>query len=423
MVERSTRRARIARTRGIRALGVVMVGLVLSGCWSQIGYGPERRRFNPAETGLTIDNVERLQQAWAVDVATGDEPIVSAGRVVVRDSTRSTLGVRAFDVASGASLWDTQLVALPSEYWVLESAPVTTVSELLRVSYRWLSSGADCETEQLGLDPADGSVVETGAGLTSPPAQAGNSVARVVLAPDCNSNPDAPKWLDVTPASGTGWSYDLTGVESARIGQPTVAGDQVFLSVDSYVLAFALEGCGAATCEPTWRKYVGGTVRTIVAGQDDVYFGLYGALTAVDRATGDDAWTAQIGVGTGKLALAGDTLYAVADGKSQLPPETTTLHAFDVRSCSADCVPLWSAPLGGLASMSDGPVVAGDVVYVGRQIDGTHSVAAYAAAGCEAATCAPVAEVAVDGPPQGMSVAQGHLFVTTGRKLVAYSVS
>jgi hypothetical protein len=62
-------------------------------------------------------------------------------------------------------------------------------------------------------------------------------------------------------------------------------------------------------------------------------------------------------------------------------------------------------------------VVAGDVVYVGR----SGSVVAYPVAGCGAELCSPVTFFDVGGDPQGMSVADGRLFVTTGTRLVAFA--
>jgi hypothetical protein len=47
----------------LRRASVLLVVLLLSGCWLQPGFGPERQSSNPFETTLTPANVAGVDQA------------------------------------------------------------------------------------------------------------------------------------------------------------------------------------------------------------------------------------------------------------------------------------------------------------------------------------------------------------------------
>jgi hypothetical protein len=65
-----------------RRLGVVLLALVLAGCWQQAGGGPENTRFNAIESDLTRDNVTSLAERWRTPVdGFVTEPIMSGDRI------------------------------------------------------------------------------------------------------------------------------------------------------------------------------------------------------------------------------------------------------------------------------------------------------------------------------------------------------
>jgi hypothetical protein len=400
MTGRTTSLTVRTKRRGTRLLGLLGVGLMLSGCWPQIGYGPDHRRQNPDETAITAGTVASLRQAWAVDVATDDEPIVSGGRVFVGYDTTSTFGVQATGVATGSTLWNRTIARIDPAF-TAELQPVTTATGQVWASYSAARrDGQQCGAAQVRLEPADGAGDpgnREGGVLGHPPVEAGGAVVQVrTLFPD---SPDCGReitTLNVTPSSGPAWSYRPPGGQIP--GLPSVRGERIFVPVGNELLTLPLNGCGAATCAPTWTIDLGAPVRDVVIGGGEA-FALtsdpasgQARLTAV-RFDGSVSWTATVGASDGRLAHAGDRVYVVASGTGE---RADTLQAFAGTGCGRPtCAPVWSAQLGGAGSAT-GAVIAGDrtseVVLVGR-----------------------------DGNPQGMSVSDAHLLVTTGSRLLAFT--
>jgi outer membrane protein assembly factor BamB len=116
---------------------------------------------------------------------------------------------------------------------------------------------------------------ETGSALSTPVAVAGGMV---LVTTDDN------RLLALSATDGTlQWQAPLTG----HPGGPVAAGDVVYVPVGSDVVAFALTGCGAATCQPIATLPVGTAVtegpivddgRVVVGTADGrvVAFGLNG---------------------------------------------------------------------------------------------------------------------------------------------------
>jgi outer membrane protein assembly factor BamB len=108
-----------------------------------------------------------------------------------------------------------------------------------------------------------------------------------------------------------------------------------------------------------------------------------------------------------------DGLGGVPATSGDLTVELTTL-GFDPASSTsrltvrdlATRATRWTAEL---PLTSSGPHLAHGTIYL--SIDGT--LYAFAAAGCGAATCAPLAQLPVDGSSTALSVAQGHLLVVS----------
>lgn len=413
-----------ATARAARATGALALGLVLSGCWTHVGFGPERQRFNANERSLTATNVAGLQEAWSVDLATDDEPIVSDGRVFVGHGTSSRYAVRALDVATGATAWDYDEIGEAPPGFTLSAPPVSVASGRVWASYESRNPALGrCGGVQLQIDPADGTATREPGRVGYPPAEADGAVAQVrtefTSSPGCGEETTA---LHVTPTSGSSWTYPID--DERPVGLPVITGRQVVVPVGADVLAFPLDGCGAATCTPTWTADLDGphtrvgSIEQLVAGDGRLFAvtsnpeARRAVLVALDL-DGTVAWNAEVGGADGRLALAGDRLFLLNSGTGGL---LDTLQSFPTSGCAGGrgCAPLWTAEVG-VASLGEGPVVAGDVVYVGR----SDSVVAYPVTGCGSEICSPIAFFDVGGDPTGLSVANGHLFVTTGTRLVA----
>jgi hypothetical protein len=404
-----------------RVATALAISLLLSSCWTQVGFGPERQRFNPTEQALTADNAATLHEEWAVELLTDDEPIVSDGRVFVGHGTPTTYAWRAVDAATGATEWEYVDGRQPADFPMI-ATPVTVAAGQVWASYAVRSPELGrCGGVQLKLDPADGTATRQPGVIGYPPAEAGGAIAQIrtrISSPDCGSEVTT---LQVTPASGTPWSYTIDG--SGPVGLPAIIGQQVIVSVDSDVLSFPLNGCGAPTCAPTWTSAVGNPgdaaeIAQLVVGAGHVFVVTTNsqsqrAVLVALRLDGTFAWNAEVGGSNGRLALAGDRLFLLNSGTGVF---LNTLQAFDASGCGSErgCTPLWRAEVG-VASLGEGPVVAGGVVYAGR----SDSVVGYPVDGCGAEFCSPIAFVDVGGDPQGMSVSDGRLFVTTGTRLVA----
>jgi outer membrane protein assembly factor BamB len=415
-----------ATARAVQAAGVLAIGLLLSGCWAQVGFGPERQRSNPNEQSLTADNVSSLQQAWFVDLATDDEPIVSDGRVFVGHGTPSTYAVRALDVATGATAWDYDDIGGAAPGFTVDAPPVSVASGQVWASYEAGNPALNrCGGVQLRIDPVDGSAARQPGRVGYPPVEADGALAQVVTeittSPNCGGE---SRMLHVTPRSGPAWTYPIDDERPA--GLPVITGQQVIFSVGADVLAFPLDGCGAATCAPTWTADLDGpneqarAIEQLVVGSGKVFAVTsdpesHRAVLIALNLDGTLAWNAEVGGSDGRLALAGDRLFLVNTGTGGL---LNTLQAFPASGCAGGqgCTPVWTAEIG-VASLGEGPVVAGGVVYVGR----SGSVVAYPVDGCGSELCSPITFFDVGGDPQGMSVSDGRLFVTTGSRLVAFA--
>ncbi len=112
-------------------------------------------------------------------------------------------------------------------------------------------------------------------------------------------------------------------------------------------------------------------------------------------------WTARLGgytspaaVASGQVFVGGEKLYAVAAKSGAV---------------------IWSSPIGEMGSGASAPAVAGRVVFIGSE---TGRVFAFAAAGCGAATCAPLWSAQLASPTRGAAtvyapaVADGMVFAT-----------
>jgi outer membrane protein assembly factor BamB len=299
----------------MRGAGAVAVALVLGGSspWMQIGYGPEHRRHNVAEAGLTLANVGSLAERWSVQVpGVTQEPVVADGRVYVATGP----GVRALDEDDGTTVWDREL-------WAgARKAPAARSGDLLSYS-GWddFGSSSVCIGFSGSLDPADGSDVGPVTDrVSSPPVTSGSSVVQTSMSlvspsPPLQCDPAPPLVLEVREVK-TGearWRATIPSDGSwlaagPLFSDPTVADGRIYLNHEGVTYAFALDGCGAHTCSPIWSVTTNGPPRSPVAGPaGQVFVSAYPNLIALAGDDGSELWRADV---YGELAVAGDTVFA-----------------------------------------------------------------------------------------------------------------
>lgn len=397
-----------------RLLGACAVSLLLSGCWSQIGFGPEHRRHNPFEEGITEANVDMLAPVWTADVA-GDisEPVVANGRVHFNWTGRSdgSYNVDGLSVATGDTLWSRTLLPSSSSSFLIANSAALSGNEL------WASYIAPEGVAQVRLDPATGATIASDESeiVVSSVVTAGDVLAYVRVGATFQERDLVVRDRATLATLWTAAIPDPPGVSSVAI-----ADGHIYVQALTRLSAYALAGCGASTCGPIWEREVadgdrytamaagpGGTVvtttafRWIVEGPD-IRFADLSDLVVRDGATGEQLWSGEVTSASGQLAIDDEHIYVPS--RQELddagpPVGANALVAFAADGCGTPtCASAWSAPLPGVPGT---PLVAGDVVYVGVGED----LHALGTGGALLSTLAGV------GVPR--SLAGGRLYTTT----------
>jgi outer membrane protein assembly factor BamB len=436
--------------------GAAAVALLAAGCqWRQAGYGPEHRRHNTVEDGVTLANVASLSVKWSTPLEQVDdpenpqlgmdsEPIVADGRVYVGHTLGTDANggawVRALDPDTGATVWNRRVATgNGSIFW-----PVATARSGSTLSFGFTglftptgSTLSQCTGIHGDLAPATGAGTVTSDGVHVSPAVTSGAVAvrtrkRDASPPDdlsCQSSTMVVRAKDATSGQDL-WAATLPGPTLGPISawyasfMPTIADGRVFVAWGPTLYAFRLNGCGQPTCAPIWTANLGSEVSgtsppVVTNGGQVLVVTASGDLVAVAATNGATRWRAHLGWTLGSLdlgprpgvAVAGNVAYVVT------PTDTGVLQAFGANGCGASvCTPLWTATLPNGFSA---PTVAGGVVYVGAH----DAVAAYDAAGCGgAATCPAVATLPVEGWNDNVTVAQGKVFVSGRGRVTALAL-
>src|SRR5918997_959185 len=157
---------RSMKNHPIRAVGGVLLALVLSGCWPQQGGGPANTRANHLETELTREDAGSLSEHWRTPIdSIITEPIVAGGQLFTTNRTYGdggslldVLGVQAYDPETGGLVWERSL--LPTEGDPVGGGIETPafVDGALWVPYSH-DGLAGCGGELVRLDPATGAVL------------------------------------------------------------------------------------------------------------------------------------------------------------------------------------------------------------------------------------------------------------------------
>ena len=405
----------------VRRASVLLVVLLLSGCWLQPGFGPERQSSNPFETMLTPANVADVDQAWSapVNLVSGGQPLVTGTGVYVAGAAtvagQNVLAVRAFAPGSGAPLWSRDLPLDPT----LGRGALLSVAQGGVLAVRTGVAGTGLTAFDT-LDPATGAVVATESepGFLDP---AGVAVADDVIAYRALRIGAPSSWQLVVRDRDTFdqlWTIPIGSFSLGANDPPIVDGDRLYLQDQGAIHAFAAGGCGAPTCDPLWTTPVpplgDGLIvsgRMVTVTDDDGHVIVrrdwhddrdtrHGTDVVALTSDGVPDWVLPLQDLFG-LAVAGDTVCAVGtDAETPAEGQSATLL---VRSGGST----WRADEPLLAGT---PVVAGGVVYV----EAADDLRAFAAGGCGAPTCSGLTTID-NGPGTGglfgSSVTFGTLFV------------
>jgi outer membrane protein assembly factor BamB len=400
----------------------VAAALLTSGCWLQVGNGPEHAYFNPGERTLTRANVASLAPEWTghTDGELHSEPIVNGNRVYVSYNRSfvsippggpivARAGVMAMDADTGERVWGVDISPnMSSELLagMVEPSQVVVVGDELWVSYYGeTTTGETCAGALVRRDANTGANLGTVySGRASAVVHFDGKVAwtRQALTPAGSCASTATPQLVVQDAA------TLTTLWTAPAGTvdiPAVIGDAILVAGTAYPAA----GCGAAICSALWSADVPTPVHAQAGSPDGHVFLTAGPLGdvdiySVDPTDGGALWSVpgSLGAFDGGVAIAAGLMYAsVTDGAGM------HLRAYPVEGCgAATCEPAWAARVPIEASYSR-PVVAGGVVYAAAEF----RLTAFDAAGCGAPTCEPLTWLNVVGGPT--SVAAGKVLVST----------
>lgn len=422
------------RRRGA-ALAAMALAVVAAGCWGQPSAGPAHTRNNAVETALNAGNVAALEEAWSVP--TGEwayEPVVEGGRLVVSEDRRPNDGplrVEAFSPATGALLWDRELVAGGQQPIV---TPVAYSGDALLVGYGITGNSwpppATCPSGIEKLDAATGAQLAFVPGRVpvSAPVTSGDTVAVVTepIGADCVRG--QTRRLEVRDRATLALQYSYEAPSGESLGaRPSFAGNRIVLGSGAKLLAFPAAGCGAATCAPVWTATAPG-----IPGQLETTFGgvmvsgglvfartgyvwatppvpTFGSEVRVfDPATGGLLGVRDLGSGAGDLAARGSTLYFTRQPGGATSVVELRAIAF-CGTCAERFEDLWSTSIEA-SHFTAGATIGGDVVYVGAYTPDGGVVVAVDADGCGAPTCAPLATVPLTGSATDLSVSGGRVF-------------
>jgi PQQ-like domain len=449
-----------------RRILVIALALGLAGCWGVPGQNADRTAFNPVESGITPANVASLVVAWDHGAGNFGVPTPMSDPVVAGGSVLGVSGgcfATAVDAATGASRWTTPLnsgYCTPAAFMAAgdtvkqASPPFVDGDRALFGQFIWdpdvtppsfpfpvLSQTAlDVATGAMVTDAAPGTVVagfrdRRGVGTQPfiftqplpPPAPPGftintgwafNATATVG---SLDTTADHQTFKLAIPDSGghiVSMLPELAGIAlfSAGTGvMSTTPGDgTIGNAVREYgVGPGQAQNCGPAatpvTCPlgiaplpaaPATNPIMAPDLNTVYEGAAD------GTVLALNPQTMTPFWTASLGSSPSATP-------ALADGVLYVPTADGRLVALDAGTGAVR----WSAALGGPVDVQ--PAVAGGVVYTGAR---SGTLAAFAAAGCGAATCTALWTHDLGSAITGaQAVSSGQLYVgTADNRIVAF---
>ncbi len=425
--------------RARAALSAVAVAtLAAAGCWVAPGQGPNRSAFNALETSINVDTVATLHEEWTNTWAgTMRDPLSQGGIVFAPSGSFFSGGVRAIDMATGATLWQLPAPATTDEF---------AGAVLVDGGGAWLGTGNGRldNMAPFRVDATTGVALQGRGELSGiPEALRGDTLALHggIFQPFV----DVPAISgDFVTVGGTDGSLSWTGfVDFSVSGEPPPAvlpltlgpdfvypatsgslalapGDMAFVAgMRAYPVGGpAAQNCGRPNFErlacPAWATPLDGTLVTPAVRSDDASL-IYvatdaGTLYALDAATGAVAWTSALGA---PVIAPPATVF----GRLYVPTTDGRLVVLPAAGCGA---PSCSALATGDAGSSIGvqPGVAGGVVFTGSSDGTVHAFPADCTGTCPVLWSAQ-AGGAITGAP---AIDGGHLLVGTGNgRTVAYA--
>jgi hypothetical protein len=413
----------------LRAVAAVAVlSLAASGCWLQQGFDAGRTRYVAGTAPITTDNADELVELWRATTlgAGGNEAVVNGGDVYVTSSAT----VARISASTGAIAYKRTL-ADPGGSAVLRlSSPILHDGELDAgwSVFRPTPGGFITAGGLARLVPATGELIEPLTDDQFNMETVGLAVERGEIV--------RQKAVRASSFLGTGgfgfvdWRGMLGITAPGSSTNPPFAPTQIAVAGDHLAwgnVGTALGWNGTAcsnpdpgsplsACLPDWQTPLGTSVTGPAAlGTDAAVYGVgTNQIAVLDAATGAVRFTGTIpGAPASAVtapAVAGDTiLVGVSDGR---------IAAFPAAGCGqADCAPLWQTTVG--TTMSAAPTVVGDVVVATT----SNALVTLRLAGCGAATCPSIASYNVGDTVASVAYDNGRVFVgTTGGQLVAFGL-
>lgn len=416
---------------------VTALGLTLGACdWGQYRSGPAHTG-SQLEAGISTANVAQLEQLWSVDTGSValTEPVTADGAVFVSTANGHDDGgaVHGYEAATGAARWSADYAApVEGQHPVLTGLSTDGDATVYVGLANALTSGGAAGSLE-ALSTASGDPV-AGPGASPFPVAA--------LTPATVAGDDLWHGYGVAAPAGGGRIVGMKGIlASGRVVQTVettatsspittaaaVADGVVYLGdpdgdLDAYDAA-GVQNCTQPQpgsfptwweCTPLWSASIGLVADTPVVADGVVYAvtgtGLNALATGVTGAGQTPLWQAPVSGGTAPAV----------DGGRLFVGSTGGVEVFGAAGCgAASCAPVWTGVTGG--AVSSPPSVANGVVYVASDDGQIH---AFDAAGCGAATCAPLWSAALPAAASSsVTVANGRLFVgTTTGDLVAFAL-
>jgi outer membrane protein assembly factor BamB len=410
--------------RFTRALLVVTLAVLLTGCWLVPGQGPARNAFNPIEDDLTATNAASLSLRWSVAVDTGAtlDPVVSPRGVhVVSDNTLAT-----YHASTGALRWRVtrfdQADALDQFLGPASVSGESVYSPVYGPLDSFFVEGTDAFDATTGAPQGP-----VGGETASVAVPSGSKI--VTTKSDVFGTAVFTNVLDVADRAEPAQSWNTEIPNPAAPLAPTsaaVGAGRLTFSTQSTVRVYSLArpaGCvepspGNFVCPSIWTRTLDGRATQPVLSADGAtaYVGTAGGtLYALDMADGTIRWTGDVG---GSRAVT--AAVAVGAGRVYAPTDDGGVYAFPDGCGAPTCAHDWGSSTGSRIGVQ--PALAGGVLYTGSD-DG--SVDAFPAAGCGAPTCDPLASLETGSRITGApAVAFGRLHVgTVDGRLLTYTPS
>jgi outer membrane protein assembly factor BamB len=408
---------------------LVAVSVAVSGCWFAPGYDGTRRSFNPYEVTLTPDSIGSLHLLWQQDFGQPTSTVITDAQRLFVSIGEPEQKVVSLDPASGTPLWS-------------HDAPAGVASPVLGdleirsgvvTSSRITADGFGVQY----LNEADGTAVDgtevdfrlPALGGTSPDATVGTTSSAVLLQAlgdvtfVASSTPFVPAnqpdgFLHVTLPD----SPPSAGIEPKALQRLSVDGDTYYASAGNHVYAVSYahaQACGDPSACVDWESPAFAAPVTsppVIVNDHELAVTVSGVLVFLDPNTGAILWTDPTGDPRATQLIASDDGFVYV-----LLPNSAVVERFSTVGCGAPmCMAARMATSTTVApgESLDVPMVAGGgLVYVahGSNVDVLPA--------CGALACVPITTLHVGAQVTGLSVAEGHVYVSTTNGLLTYGLS